>query len=171
MKKIGFLAVTILLMIGCQKKGETYYNCSYIYKYKNPEYRKLCYVGMSKNNEDKIGLHVRPADTLYEESVELENDYVLDNGGYVYSLESNCIISMISSSTFGLQTAISSISRVEFEQGEDKSFKRIDDNIIDKDPFVEFYRGPRHDLADSAFFNEIIRNNQSFSDYGFVKMK
>ena len=35
MKKIGFLAVTILLLVGCHKKGETYYNCSYIYKYKN----------------------------------------------------------------------------------------------------------------------------------------
>ena len=161
----------MILLASCQEKGETFYECSFIYKYKNPEYRKLCYVGMSKNDENKIGMHVRPIDTLYEESVELENGFVLDNGGYVYSSESKSIVSMVSSSTFGLQTAISSISRVDYEQGDDKSFKKIDDNIIDKDPFIEFYRGPKHDVTDSAFFNEIIRNNQSFSDYGFVKMK
>lgn len=169
--KYSIFFIICCILISCNKKTEIDIDAIFIYKYKNPEYRYKCYVQMSKDKSHIAGkTHFQ--DTLYIGSKELENHYILDSG--VYIMCDDELMGMCGNSSVGMETAISRISRLDYERF-NMPFDSIAKNIIDTDPFEEFYYRNR----DTFYYNrnlysqldEYIRNNELVSKLGFKKLK
>lgn len=156
MKKIFLVGVAIFIL-SCSRKEDNFISCHVIYKYTNPEYRSLCFVGMSTKTEGKVDIYKTPQD--YEGSKELVEGYIIDKAFYNVD-EKNNITSISSSQTYGSQTAICSISRTEFHETWD--FDKLINSVIDTEPFEVFYLVSHG--ADSAVVCEQILAGKKIED-------
>jgi len=167
MKHFTILILTIIYIVGC-KKEESLNHAVFIYKYKKLEYRKLSFVMLSENKTKIIG-YPDNQDTLYYNSEEIENGYILDSGDiHFYNGKDH----LVSQSCFGLQTGICSESRLDIMRN-----KKIVDGktLIEKEPFVEFYYRDFDTFSKNQeillHINDYIKNNELITKLHFKQIK
>jgi len=170
MKILLLFFASIFLFANCEK-AQVNLPAVLIYKYKNSNYRNMMQV---LYNEDKTKIIGKGqfTDSLLEQSLLLQNGYILDKIG-MYFKESNDY-GVGSKNISGLLIGISKITKKDF----------IDNNLpldtiikveIDKDPILEFYYCKNDTLTKNpslySQLDQYISNNELVSKLGFIKLK
>lgn len=176
MKNVSFillLAMAVLFVSSCEKGKEDPLPTHgvMLYKYKNPEYRFLCYKGTTYSGKDCYPSY---QDTLYENSYALKNGYFIDeDAGLIEPKDKGKVY--YSAETFGEKTIILDVKRTDWWKGVGEG------NILDDDPISEMYFCRPANMPDSLKlkdgqvdtikFNSFIIKGMDFGKIGFKRIK
>ena len=159
-KTLFLSGIIVLAAFSCEKYGVTepglavyktkgdYFNMAFVFKNSSGIYGKMAFYNSSSNLISRFT--ITDNDTVYVPRAKLIE-------GYILAGEHNKDMAF-------LNLTLKEYLRYEIENGHPPTDDELLINILDDDPFIEYYYDPqrprRFELSDSAEINQIIKNGE-----------